>query len=159
MPGQTSGSQKDIFYLAPPGQTPGAPGLVSAGAEDKQCAGRKRPSVVPLQCAKTLEGHHWVDSDTRPASNILVSPFTDDEVGPETKLPRITCPASGRIGFKTQCGGLLSELLHCDAEWPQIKKRRLKTSGKYRTQEPNMRRIRRGAWVALSVSGQHWLRS
>lgn len=48
---------------------------------------------------KTLYGHYLVDSDARPAGNILFSPSAADETGPETELAKNHTGSQGKNAF------------------------------------------------------------
>ena len=52
-----------------------------------------------LECAKPCKGHCLVDTDTSSAKEMLFSPLTDEETGPETELPKVTQLVSARMVF------------------------------------------------------------
>lgn len=54
--------------------------------------------LCPYHVQNPLEDS-LVDSDTRPAKDILFSPFTSEETGAKTELPRATL-LSGRTGLE-----------------------------------------------------------
>lgn len=65
------------------------------GSVSDRLGEEKQPSSVPSPCVKPSEGHHLVDSDMRPARDIVLSLFTDGRKG----ASRSNAAISGRIGF------------------------------------------------------------